>query len=92
MHPLLIGQVFCQSQGDLGSDQPLYHRIVCQIDKHGNVLGNAALLKGSAEEIRHVMLYAHSSENNGKGLIRTFSQRRLLYDLGCQLVMGKAVS
>ena len=92
MHALLKGQILRQGQHHLGSDQTLHHGIVGQVDEHGNVLGNAALLKGPAEEIRHVVLDAHCAEHDGELFVGIVPQRSLLHDLGRQLVVGQAVA
>ena len=84
VHALLKGQIFCQCQGDLRRDQTLHHRIV--------VGRNTALLKCAAEEVCHIVFYTHSGKDDGKFLVRIFSQRCLLNDLGRKLVMGKAVA
>ena len=70
MHSLFISQILCQCQCDLWRDKPLYYRVICQIDKHGYMFGNTAFLKGTAKEISHIMLYAHSAKNDGKLFIR----------------------
>ena len=92
MHSLFKGQILGQGKGDFRGDKPLHHRVVGQVDKHGHMLGYAALLKGTAEEISHIIFNAHGAEHNGKFLIRIFPQGGLLHDLGSQLVMGKTVS
>ena len=92
MHILFKCQIFCHGQSNFRCDQTFYDRIVCQIQEHGNVVCNTAFFKGSAEEICHIVFDAHGGKYNGKFFIGIISERRLLYDLGCQLVMRKSVS
>ena len=89
---LLKGQVFCHGQRYFGRDQTLHHRVICQVQEHGNVVCNPALFKGTAEEISHIMLDAHSGKYNGELFVRILSQRSLLDDLSRQLVVGQTVS
>ena len=56
------------------------------------MVGYTAFLKGAAEELSHIVFHAHSGEYNGKFLIAVCAQGSLLYDLCCQLVVGKPVS
>ena len=93
MHAFLKSKVLSGSQRYLRSDQSLNYRIVCQVQIHDNVVGNAALLEGLAEEVCHIVFNAHSRENNSEFLIGSrVSQGSLFYDLSCQTVMGKSVS
>ena len=55
------------------------------------MVGNAALLEGVAEEVGDVVLDTHGGEDDGKLFIGTFAQGGLLYDLRCELVVGKPV-
>ena len=92
MHTFFKCKVFRQGQGYLGRDQALHHRVIGQVDEHGHVFGHAALLKGTPEEISHIILNAHGPEHNRKLLIRIIPQGCLLHNLGGQLVVGKSVA
>ena len=92
MHVLLKGQIFGHCKRHLRGDQTLHDRIVRKVQEHCDMVRNAAFLKGVPEEIRNVVLYAHGGEHDGELLIGTFAQRRLLYDLCRELIMGKPVS
>ena len=93
MHTFFKSQIFGGGQCHFRSDQSLNYMIVCQVQIHDNVVGNAALLEGLAEEVCHVILNAHSRENNSEFLIgSSVSQGSLLYDLSCQTVMWQTIS
>ena len=92
MHVFFKCQVLCCCQSHTRSCDTLYGRVIGQVDEHGHMLGYAALLKGTAEEISHIVFNTHGAEHNGKFLVRIFSQGGLLHNLGSQLVMGKTVS
>ena len=92
VHILFKCQIFCHGQCNLRRNQTFHDRIVCEVQKHGNVVGNAAFFKSSAEEVGNIMFDTHGGKYNGKFFIGIISERRLLYDLGCQLVMRKSVS
>ena len=92
MHSLFIGQVFGHGQSHLGSDEPLHHRIVGQIDEHGHMVQDAAFPEGPFKIFRHIIFYTHGGKNNSKFFIGIVPQRRLHDDLGGQLVMGQAVA
>ena len=92
MHSPFKGKVLGQGKGDFRGDKPFHHRVIGQVNEHGHMLGYAALLKGAAEEISHIVFDAHGAEHNGKFLIRILSQGCLLHNLGSQLVMWKTVS
>ena len=55
------------------------------------MLVGSAFIKGAAEEISHVVLDTHGGKHNTELLVGILAQRRLLYQLGCQLIMGKSV-
>ena len=92
MHALFKCQIFGDCEGNLRCDQTLDDRIVCQIDKHGNMVQNAALAEGTFKIFGHIVLDAHSCEYDGEFFIGIVSQRGLHDDLRCQLVVGKSVS
>ena len=92
MHALLKSQIFCGSESYLWSDQSFHHRVVGKVEIHDYMVGYAAFLKGPAEKFRYVVFYTHCRKDNGEVFITVPSQRSLLYDLGRQLVMGKAVA
>ena len=46
------GKIFGSGQGDFRCNKTLYYRVVCQVQKHGYMVGDAAFLKGTAEEIQ----------------------------------------
>ena len=89
---LLKGQIFGHGKRYFRRNQTFYHRVVCQVQEHGYVVGNAAFLKSMAEEISYVMFNAHGGKYDREFLIRVFSKRSLLYNLCSQLVVGQAVS
>ena len=84
-------QVFRHGEGHLRGDQTFHHRVVCQVQEHGHMVRHAAFFEGVAEEIRYVVFYAHGGKYDGEFFIGIIPQRRLLYDLGRQLVVGKSV-
>ena len=92
MHPFFKSQILCGGESHLWSDQPFYNRIIGKIQIHDHMVGHAAFFKGPAEKFRHIIFNAHCRKDNGKVFIAVPSQGSLLYDLGRQLVMGKAVS
>ena len=92
MHVALKSQILGGRQSHLGRNQTLHHRVVCQIQEHGHVLVGAALVEGTTEEIRHVMLDAHGGEHDAELLVGIIAQGRLLYQLGRQLIVGQAVA
>ncbi len=59
-------QIFRDSQGNLRSDESFYDRIICQVQEHGNMVGNTAFLKCFLEEIRNIMFDTHSGKYNSK--------------------------
>ena len=59
MHILFKRQIFRRRQCHFRRDKTFHNRIVRQIQKHGYVIRNPALLERIAEEIRHIMLYTH---------------------------------
>ena len=85
-------QILCNGQCNLRRDQTLYNRVICQIHKHGNVLGGSALVESAAEEIRYVVLHAHGRKYDTELLVRIVAQGSLLYQLCRQLIMGQTVS
>ena len=64
MHALFKCKILSQRQRHLRGDQTLNDRIIGQIDKHGDVVGNTAFLEGSAEEVCHIVLYTHGGEHD----------------------------
>ena len=92
MHIALKSKVLGSGQSHTRCNQTLYHRVICQVHKHGNVLGSSALIKCAAEEIRYVVLHAHSCEYDTELFIGIITQGSLLYQLCCQLIMGQTVS
>ena len=92
MHVLLKSQIFCHGKRYFGGDQTFYHRVVCKVQKHGNVICNAAFLKGMPEEISNVMFDAHSGKYNGKLFVGILTEGSLFYNLCRQLVVGQTIS
>ena len=66
VHIALKGKILCRRQRYSWRNQTFYHGIICQIQKHGHMLGHAALLKSTAEKLSHIMLNAHSRKHNRK--------------------------
>ena len=92
MHTFLKGKVFRGAQSHLRRDQTFHHRVVGQVQVHHHMVRHAAFLKGTAEELCHVVFNAHGGKYDGEFLIGIFAQGGLLHDLGSQPVMGKTVS
>ena len=92
VHILFKCQIFCHGQCNLRRNQTFHDRIVCEVQKHGNVVCNTAFFKGSAEEICHIVFDAHCCEYDRKFFIRIVSERSLLHNLRRKLVMRKSVS
>ena len=92
MHTLFERQIFCRGQSDFRCDQSFYHRIVCQVQEHDDVVGYAAFLKGTAEKFCHIVFDAHGGEHDREFFIAVAAEGSLLYDLCGKLVMGQAVS
>ncbi len=66
MHVLLERQVFGGGERNFWRDQTLHNRIVCEVQKHGYVVSNAAFFKGTAEEVGYVVFDAHGGKYDGK--------------------------
>ena len=73
----------------LGGDQTLHHRVVGQVQVHDHMVGDAALLEGTAEKFSHVVLDAHGGEYDGK-LPVVPRYMGLAHHLGGQFVVGHA--
>ncbi len=56
------------------------------------MVGNPALLKGLTEELRNIVLNAHSSEHDSEFLLGIIAQRRLLYNLCRKLIVRQTIS
>ena len=92
MHAFLKCKILGSCQCYLRCDQTLYDRVVCQVQEHDNVVRYTAFLKGPAEEFCNIVFNTHSGKYDCKLFIGIISQRCLLYDLCCQLVVRKSVS
>ena len=92
MHAFFKSKILSGSEGDLRCQKTFYNRIVCKVQKHHNVIGGTAFLKGSAEEFGYVIFDAHCRKNNGEFFIGICSQGSLLNDLCSQLIMWKTVT
>ena len=55
------------------------------------MVGDSAFFKGTAEEVRHIMLDTHGGKDDGEFFLGIISQRSLAHDLGSQLVMGQPI-
>ena len=92
MHAFLKSQIFRSGKSHFRGDQSLHYRVICQVQVHNYVIRYAAFFKGTTEKFCYVIFDTHSCKNNSEFLVRIFSQRRLLYDLGSQLVVRKTIS
>ena len=66
MHALFKCEVFGNCEGNLRCDQTLDDRVICKIDKHGNMVQNAALAEGTFKVFGNIVLDAHSCEYDGE--------------------------
>src|SRR5699024_5257229 len=74
VHALFESQVFGRGERHLRRDQTFHDRVIGQVQEHYHVVGYAALLKGTAEELRHVVFDAHRREDDGELLVCVASQ------------------
>ena len=70
----------------LRCDQTFNHRVICQIQEHDNVVGDAAFLKRPAEDSATSYLTPIAAKTMANSFIRVIAERCLLYDLGGKLV------
>ncbi len=69
MHIVFKRQIFCGGQSDFRGDQSFYHRIICQVQEHDDVVGYAAFLKGTAEKVCDIVFDAHGGEHDSEFFI-----------------------
>ena len=55
------------------------------------MVGDSALFKGTAEEVRYIMLDTHGGKDDGEFFVGIIPKRSLAHDLGSQLVVRKTI-
>ena len=66
MHIQLEGQILCGCECNLGCDEPLYGRVIGQIEEYNGTLQCASTLEILHEHLRFLACNAHACKDHGK--------------------------
>ena len=92
VHAFFECQIFSCGKCNLRSQKSFNDRVVCQIQKHNNVVGSTTFFKCTAKKFCDIVFDTHGSKYDREVFIGVTAEGSLLYDLCSQFVVRKTVS